>query len=348
MGEIADPTNFTSQPLPLNQPLLYNGIMSAQHPAGATEPDRLGSQPVGFDWRQSLAQILALSAALFAAYVWLSFSSLAQYSLQVFALCILLYFILKKLNDAAVWEVLPTTAVDEMILVTFAFLILIGATGGAESIFFPLIFIYLFFLSMTMHLATAITLCLEVLLFLYALSPSPSLLLVNIPIVMTFFLFAKYQYDQAKTKQTIIEIESNELNSYQVFLQQKDLQLNEAEGKTWGWVKFFNNFVFDFLQPKIDNLIQLVEFPQNHSMVKGQLTLIRLELEKLKQHLIEHGAEIEDETEQHKTTQHSTTQHDPAAPVNSQTQQNVQNDQQQNGQSYQHHPQNSQAAPPLT
>lgn len=321
--------------------------MSAQHPAGATEPNRLGSQPDGFDWRRSLAQILALSAAVFAAYVWLSFTSLAQYSLQVFALCILLYFVLKKLNDAAVWEILPTTAVDEMTLVTFAFLILIGATGGDESVFFPLIFIYLFFLSMTMRVATAITLCLEVLLFLYALSPSPSLLLVNIPIVMTFFLFAKYQYDQAKTKQTIIEIESNELNSYQIFLQQKDLQLNEAEGKTWGWVKFFNSFVFDFLQPKIDNLIQLVEFPQNHSMVKGQLTLIRLELEKLKQHLIEHGAEIENETAQHKTTQQQ-----PATPANYPTQQNVQNDQQQNSQPYQPQPDSGQdsgqAAPPLT
>ncbi len=266
--------------------------MSAQSQSGRSQLTASSNQSSGeagpiFAWRSSLAQILALSAALITAYIWLNVPTLEQYSLQVFALCILLYFILKKLNDAAVWEILPTTAVDEMVLVTFAFLILIGGTNGTESIFFPLIFIYLFFLSMTMKLPTAIALSLEVLLFFYALSPSPipSPILINIPVVMTFFLFAKHQYEQAKEKQAIIEIESNELTSYQIYLQQKDHELDQANDKIWGWVEFLNSFVFSFLQPKIDNLIEMVDYPQNRQAVKGQLTLIRLELEKLKQHL---------------------------------------------------------------
>lgn len=240
-------------------------------------------------WRWLLAQILVLSAAVLIAYVWIISPVLSQFSLEAFAGCILLYFILKKLNGAALWQILPSTAVDEMMLVTFAFLLLIGATGGAESALFPLIFIYLFFLSMTMRLPTAIILSLEVMLFLYALAPNLSpaltLTLINIPVVMIFFLFAKYQYDQAKEKQMLIEIDSQEINSYQIYLQHKDAELDQAKDTTWSWIKFFNDFVFGFLQPKIDLLIELAKYPQNHNAVQGQLTLVRIELEKLKKQL---------------------------------------------------------------
>lgn len=240
--------------------------------------------------RKVLAQSLALSVSIIIAYLWLSFPSLAQYSLQAFGACFVLYFILKKLNEAAVWEILPTTAVDEMVLVTFAFLILIGATGGISSIFFPLVFVYLFFVSMTMERWASITTTLLTLLFFYALNPSVNSKadfsnLISIPLIMVFFLFAKYQYEQAKEKQTLVEIEHNEVHSYKIYLDQKEDELNHAENTTWDWLKYFDGFLFGFLQPKLDQTIQMMQFPQNQDAVKGQLMLIRVELEKLKEWL---------------------------------------------------------------
>lgn len=239
-------------------------------------------------------QIGALTAAIASAYYWLSISSLAQYSLQAFAACFILYFILKKANEAAIWEVLPSTAIDEMILVSFAFLILIGATGGAagaaSSPFFSLIFVYLFFVSMTMERLTAIIVTLLTLLFFYALSPAPLAelplsQLAGIPLVMVFFLFAKYQYEQAKQKQTLLQIEHNEVHSYKIFLDRQAEELDSAEANTRDWLEYFQGFLFGFLQPKLEQMMQMVEFPQNSQAVKGQLTLIRIELEKLKKWL---------------------------------------------------------------
>jgi len=237
--------------------------------------------------RKTLAQTLALSASIIIAYLWLSIPSLAQYSLQAFGVCFILYFILKKANEAAIWEILPSTAVDEMVLVTFAFLIMIGATGAASSIFFSLVFVYLFFVSMTMERWTSIIITLLTLLFFYALNPSINSQteyshLISIPLVMVFFLFAKYQHQQAKEKQTLLQIEHNEVHSYKIFLDQKQEELSCAEQNTHNWLEYFEQFLFGFLRPKLEKTLQMLEFSQNHNAVKGQLTLIRIELERLK------------------------------------------------------------------
>lgn len=241
--------------------------------------------------RKTLAQTLALSASIIIAYLWLSIPSLAQYSLQAFGVCFILYFILKKANEAAIWEILPSTAVDEMVLVTFAFLIVIGATGATNSTFFSLVFVYLFFVSMTMERWTSIIITLLTLLFFYALNSSISSQtefshLISIPLVMVFFLFAKYQHQQAKEKQTLLQIEHNEIHSYKIFLDQKQTELSSAEQNTHNWLEYFENFLFNFLEPKLKQTLQMLEFSQNHSAVKGQLTLIRIELERLKNALI--------------------------------------------------------------
>lgn len=243
--------------------------------------------PASIHTKKTLAQTLALSASIILAYTWLNIPTLAQYSLQAFAGCIFLYFILKKTNDARIWELLPKTAVDEMILVTFAFLILIGATGGTTSVFFSLIFVYLFFVSMTMYRWTSIIITLLTLFFFYTLDSNLSASLnlshlAGIPLVMVFFLFARYQHQQAKEKQTLVNIEKNEVYSYKIYLEQKESELEKAEDTTWDWLYFFENFLFGFLQPKLDQIIEMSDFPQNQSAIKGQLTLLRLELEKLK------------------------------------------------------------------
>ncbi len=237
--------------------------------------------------RHTLAQTLALSASIIIAYIWLQIPSLAQFSLQAFAGCILLYFLLKKLNDSAIWELLPTTHVDEMTLVSFAFLILIGATGGTTSAFFSLIFVYLFFVSMTMNRWTSIIVTLVTTLFFYALNPNVAQTLnlshlAGIPLVMVFFMFARYQLEQTQHKQAVIEIEKNEIHSYKIYLNHKEKELSQAKDNTWDWLYFFESFIFGFLQPKLDQIINLTQFEQNLPTIKGQLTLLRLELEKLK------------------------------------------------------------------
>lgn len=237
--------------------------------------------------KSTLVQTLALFASTTAAYFWLQVPTLAQYSLQAFAACILLYIILKKLNDAAIWQVLPTTNLDEMVLASFAFLMLIGATGGTTSIFFFLIFIYLFFVSITMKRWTAIATTLTTCLFFYAITPNVYSNLhvshiASIPVVMVFFLFARYQLEQSRQQQTLIEIEKNQVTNYQIYLQHKESQLDEAKKHTWNWRYFYESFIFEFLQPKLDQLIDAASWQQNIDVIKGQLTLMRMELEKLK------------------------------------------------------------------
>jgi len=235
------------------------------------------------------AQILALSTSIVIAYIWVNFPGLKQYSLQALACCILFYFILKKMNDAKIWEILPATAVDEMTLTVFAFLIAIGATGGTASLIYPLIFILLFFISMTTSFVTTITISLELILFFYALSPSPELInlpnLISIPLVTTFFLFAKYQYLQAKQNQTLVEIENNTIHHYQISLEDKNSELTHTKQNSRLTNSLTINFVQNFLQPKLESVQQMLNFADNKQAIKGQLTIINLQLEKLLQQL---------------------------------------------------------------
>ncbi len=235
------------------------------------------------------AQIFALSASVIIAYIWLSIPFFKQYALQAFAGCILFYFILKKLNDAKIWEILPATAIDEMTLTIFAFLIAIGATGGTTSLIYPLVFVLLFFISMTTSFATAITISLELILFFYALSPNPELInipnLFSIPLVMTFFLFAKYQYLQAKQNQTLVEIENNTIHHYQISLEDKDSELTHTKQNSRLASSLTINFIKKFLQPKLNSMQQMLNFQDNKQAIKGQLTIINIQLEKLLQQL---------------------------------------------------------------
>lgn len=249
-------------------------------------PAQDSTQPIfNQDFFSSLAQTVALSASIIVAYLWLSIPGLNQYSLQAFAGCILLYFILKKANQAQIWQILPSTAVDEMVLVTFAFFVLVGATEGTTSLFFALMFVYLFFVSMTMNLSTSIFITMETTLFFYALNPNIEQLnlshLISLPVVMIFFLFAKYQYERARENQNLIEIEKNEIHSYQIFLEEKDSELELTKKNSDQVNQYFVSFIEHYLQPKLDLVSSMLDFSQNRQPIKGQLSLVRLQLQKI-------------------------------------------------------------------
>ena len=133
-------------------------------------------------------------------FLWLQIPFLHQFSLQAFAAAAAGYLILKRLDNAKWWHVAPSFSSVEMIVATFGFLLLVGATGNTESVFYPLTYIHLFFLAYTTHHRTTFVMTLAIMAFHYGLNPVLSLAqiidLLIIPVMTTIFLFARQQHDE--------------------------------------------------------------------------------------------------------------------------------------------------------
>lgn len=144
---------------------------------------------------------LALLLSIALAYLWLQVPVLRNYSFQIFALFVAGFFFVKRFKKAKLWHILPDVASFEITLITFSFLLLIGATGNTQSYFFPLGYIHLFFLVMASEAPTAIVATITIMLFHYSIEPSLSLPtvqgIITLPIMLSIFLFAKKQYDEA-------------------------------------------------------------------------------------------------------------------------------------------------------
>jgi hypothetical protein len=131
--------------------------------------------------------------------------------LQLFGGVILVYFVIKKLNQADFWQILPSPASLEMSLATLAFLLLIGATGNIHSPLFPLTFVHLFFLTLSAANITTLIVLFEIVLFHYSLSSGVGTIelsyLASLPIVTGFFLLAKDQFVKVfKQKASIAQV----------------------------------------------------------------------------------------------------------------------------------------------
>lgn len=144
---------------------------------------------------------LALLLAITLAYLWLQVEVLRNYSFQIFALFVAIFLIGKRFKKAKAWHILPDWASLEITLITFAFLLLIGATGNTKSLFYPLAYVHLFFLVMTSHVQTAIVATVAIMLFHYAVEPQLDIstiqTIITLPIMLAIFLFARRQYDEA-------------------------------------------------------------------------------------------------------------------------------------------------------
>lgn len=144
---------------------------------------------------------LALLLAITLAYLWLQVPVLKQYSFQIFSLFVAAFLIIKRFKKAKLWHIMPDTASFEITLLTFAFLLLIGATGNTNSIFYPLGYIHLFFLVMASEVPTAIIATIAIMLFHYTVQPSLEIntiqSIITLPIMLAIFLFARRQYDEA-------------------------------------------------------------------------------------------------------------------------------------------------------
>lgn len=216
---------------------------------------------------------IAILLAIGFAYLWLSTPGLSYYSLQAFALATFGFFLSKRFSKAQLWHILPETHSFEIVFLSFAITVLIGSTGNASSIFYPLAYIHLFFLVMTTRQITAIVATLSLMLVHYALEPNLSattvVSLTNLPLMLIFFLFARRQYDDARLQLKIAEEEKTQLMS----MTQKEHTLE--------------SFIKEFLQPKLNVLIDLLETSIhrnetiNPQILETQITLISSESHKI-------------------------------------------------------------------
>ena len=200
-------------------------------------------------------------------YWWLHVPSLQLYSLQAFALIGLLYFLVKGISKTKACHILPAFMSIETVLATMAFLLLIGATGNTTSWFYPLTYIHLFFIIFSSHVGTSIAITMLIMLFHYGLTPDLAqhdlISLLTLPIIMAFFIFAKLQHEEVVADKLIIREEETELQK----LESTEFQLE--------------NFLTNFLQPKVNQLEKLLQHPQNSRPIQEQIQLIKLEIEKL-------------------------------------------------------------------
>ncbi|NCN83174.1 MAG: hypothetical protein GW947_04385 [Candidatus Pacebacteria bacterium] len=215
------------------------------------------------NWKHTLA----LFAAITLAYLWLSIDLLRPYSLQIFALTIAVFFISKRMSRAKLWHIVPEHATLEITLLTFAFLLLIGATGNLASPFFFLSYVHLFFLVLATRPATAIFTTIAVALFHFGLDNSIVVTslqtLLSLPMLLFIFLFAKAQYDEASTSKAIIADEADNLVR---------IEANKQS---------LEQFLTSFLQPRIQTLTELIANSATTRELSTQLSLINSEIEKL-------------------------------------------------------------------
>ncbi|MBT3249418.1 MAG: hypothetical protein HN846_03170 [Candidatus Pacebacteria bacterium] len=215
----------------------------------------------------SLLHAIIMTIGIGLVYWWLHIPSLQPYSFQAFAIIGLLYFLVKGLSKGKAWHILPAFMSIETVLATMSFLLLIGATGNTSSWFYPLTYIHLFFIVFSSHVGTSIAITMMIMLFHYGLTPNliqhDLVSLLTLPIIMAFFIFAKLQHEEVIEDKLIIEEEEVKLDK----LESEEFQLQ--------------NFLKNFLEPKISQLEKLLEHPNNSQSVKGQLHLVKLEIEKV-------------------------------------------------------------------
>jgi len=213
------------------------------------------------------------------AYVWLQVPQVQGYALQVFALLVAGFLILKRIKGGQLWHVLPAHKSAELAILTFAFLLLIGATGNTASIFYPLAYLHIFFIVMTAHPITAIVSATGLMFFHYAIDPSPGMhtlqAILTLALMLGIFIFAKQQYDQGKSAKNKLALE------------EKELELVNDQERT------LEDFTDQFLKPRLRQLSELSQEPEeNAAMIASQIRLIESELEKV------HSAVVADDNAQ--------------------------------------------------
>jgi hypothetical protein len=160
----------------------------------------------------------------------------------------------------------------EMSVISFAILVLIGNTGNLNSPVLFLTYIHLFLLAMTTRPMTAISSTVAVMIFHFALSPvlntAEIINLFSLPLLLTFFLFAKKQYDNLQISKAKLELERANT----------DAQLNTVGDLT--------SFIDDFLKPKLTIIVNLSQKKESTlAETIAQISLLESETNKVLQNI---------------------------------------------------------------
>jgi len=215
-------------------------------------------------------QTLLLAITIGFVYWWLHTPALSYFTLQVFALSVALYFVLKRMSKSKLWHIAPAAQSFEMILATFAFLLIIGYTGNLDSVIFPLTYIHLFFLVFSTQTSTSITTSLFLAVFHYALGGSSQTQLISalltIPVLVVLFLFTKNQYEGLQKEKRINQGEEIALTN----------SLNEQHQLV--------NLLSNFIQPKLVQIKDMsLNAEKNRSAIMGQILIMQMEISKFLQ-----------------------------------------------------------------
>lgn len=226
---------------------------------------------------------LSIIAAMGLTYLWLQAPLLQPYSLQAFLVAMLLYFVIKRLNRAALWHIAPSAGVWELPVLTFAILQVIGATGTVHSPFYPLSYVYIFFVIMACEVGSSLVVVSFLLVFYFAFTPAVNITelisLSTLPLITVLFLFGKHQYEAVKQDQALLDTEEHLLGNY---VHQEEQLIT---------------FLHRFVRPKLELLQQLSQYPEhNHRAIQGQLSLLLVEVEKTT-HELTHTKPKEKESE---------------------------------------------------
>lgn len=218
--------------------------------------------------------LILLSVAIAAGYIWLQLPLLQPFSLQGFAFAILIFFGLKFFSRQRN-QVLAGMATFELVPLVFALLLLIGATNASQSSYFSLLYVFLLLLVLTSGTYTSIIITGELALALYALSVRLGLSdwqqLLSLPLMLGFFLYIKYQLAVSNRQREELAVSASRLTMLNLLLDTVAQQKSTLE-----------YFIREFLKPK---LVTLARLGQDQLTTKrellSQLDLLENEIDKV-------------------------------------------------------------------
>lgn len=211
--------------------------------------------------------LILLTLSIFAAYVWLQLPLLQPYSLQGFALAILIFFGLKFFSRHR-QALLPSMAIFELVPLIFALILLVGSTGASQSSYFALLYIFLLLLVLTSSIYTAIIVTGELVFVLYALSLQLAMSdwrqLLSLPLMLGFFLYINHQLAVSQKQRHQLAASTTVLET----IAHQKVTLEQ--------------FVGSFLKPKLATLSKLGREQQTSKQVLlSQLDLLENEIDKI-------------------------------------------------------------------
>ena len=215
---------------------------------------------------QKYLELILITTAIILAYIWLQVPLLARFSLQGFAVAILVFFALLFVTKRS--RAVASAIRFELIPLVFASIILIGATGGTTSSFFALLYVFLLLLVLNTTLNTSGIVTSELVFVFYALTINLEvrdwLQLLSLPLMMGFFIYSKYQFDiSAQQRQALAT--STEL--VETISQQK---------------MTLERFIKSFLKPKLAMLAKLGnDSDTSKQVLLNQLNLLESEIDKV-------------------------------------------------------------------